>query len=98
MGLTIVLEDENGGAIQTLPKELDHDELENIHLDDFILLKYIDFYGNTTFNTLQLDDLISDLEKLKPMAASQSEIIQQIISLAKRSQDEVHTYIKFYGD
>src|SRR5687767_6049566 len=98
MGLTIVLEDENGGAIQTLPKELAYEELENINLDDFILLKYIDFYGDTTFNTLQLDYLIGDFEKLKPMLVSQREIIQQIINLAKRSQDEVHTYIKFYGD
>ena len=98
MGLTIVLEDENGGAIQTLPKELQYDEFENVKLDDFILLKYIDFYGDTTFNTLQLDDLIGDFERLKPMNPSQSEIIQQIIDHAKKCQDEVHTYIKFYGD
>ena len=98
MGLTIVLEDENGGAIQTLPIELQYDEFENVKLDDFILLKYIDFYGDTTFNTLQLDDLIGDFERLKPMNPSQSEIIQQIIDLAKKCQDEVHTYIKFYGD
>ncbi len=98
MGLTIVLEDENGGAIQTLPFELNYDEWENINLDDFILLKYIDFYGDTTFNTLQLDDLVHDFEKLKRVVESQSEIIQRIIDLAKRSQNDGHTYIKFYGD
>ena len=98
MGLTIVLEDEDGLAIQTLPKDLQYSELEHVNFDVFILLKYVDFYGDTTFNTLQLDDLIADLMLLKNIAAHQSKIIQQIINLALESKQSVHTYIKFYGD
>ena len=98
MGLTIVLEDEEGRTIRKLSKELNYDELENINLDNFVFLKYINFYGDTTFNTLQIDDLIGDFEKLMPISVSQSEIIQQIIDLAKECQNEIHTYIKFYGD
>ena len=98
MGLTIVLENENGDAIQTLLSELNYDEWENLDLDNFTLLKYIDFYGDTTFNTLQLQDLIADFEQLKPKVEDQTGIIQQIIDLARRSQNEGHTYIKFYGD
>jgi hypothetical protein len=98
MGWTIILEDEEGQAIQILPKELDYNELADITCDDFILLKYIDFYGDTTFNALQLDDLMADLKNLKTILVNQKDIIQQIIDLAKKSQDQVHTYIKFYGD
>ena len=97
MGLTITLEDENGGAIYTLPKELDYEEFENLELNKFLLLKYVDFYGDTTFNTLQIDDLITDLERLKSIAGNQTELIQQIIDLAEKSKARVHTYIKFYG-
>ncbi len=98
MGWTIVLEDENGQAIRTLPMVFNYDDLDSLNFDDFILLKYIDPYGDTTFNTLQLDDLQTDFEKLKDVVSIQIEIIEQILDLIKESQDEVHTYIKFYGD
>ncbi|MEJ0101615.1 MAG: hypothetical protein WDO19_03205 [Bacteroidota bacterium] len=98
MGLTIILEDEKGQPLQTLPKELFYEELNHTNFDDFILLKYIDFYGDTVFNNLQLDDLLSDFEKIKTAIATPSETIQQIIDLIKESKKKVHTYIKFYGD
>jgi len=98
MGWTITLEDEEGQAIQTLSKEFYYDELEQIKLDEFILLKYVDFYGDTTFNSLQLDDLITDLQKLKTILVIQIDTVEQIIELARQSKDRVHTYIKFYGD
>jgi len=98
MGWTIVLEDENGQSIRTLPKEFDYDKLDQLDLNSFVLLKYIDFYGDTTFNTLQLDDLQADFEKLKIIEVNQIDIIVQILDLIKESQGEVHTYIKFCGD
>jgi hypothetical protein len=98
MGWTINLEDEQGKVIQTLQNELHYDELGDVNLDGFILIKYIDFYGDTTFNTLQLDDLMSDLEKLKTILKAQIVTIQETIDLVKSSKSQVHTYIKFYGD
>ena len=98
MGWTIVLEDENGQAIRTLLDVFNYDDLDSLNFDDFILLKYIDPYGDTTFNTLQLDHLQTDFKKLKNVVSTQVEIIEQILNLIKHSQDEVHKYIKFYGD
>jgi hypothetical protein len=98
MGLTIVWEDEDHKAIQTLSPDLDYEAWDHINLDEFILLKYVDFYGNTTFNTLQLDDLVTDLHKLKKLVPAQATAIQHIIELAGRCSDDVHTYITFYGD
>lgn len=98
MGLRIILEDENGHAIQTLLMELNTDEFKGVNLDSFILLKYLDFNGDTTFNTLQSTDLIRDFEDLQAVTANCSNIIQQIIDLIKRVQKENHTYIKFCGD
>ena len=44
MGLTIVLEDESGNAIQTIPDESGYSDLKKIEIDCYSLLKYIDFY------------------------------------------------------
>lgn len=54
MALTILLEDELGGAIRTLSQDLKWEELGFQERCRFRLLKYIDSYGDTTFNTLQL--------------------------------------------
>jgi hypothetical protein len=98
MGWTIILEDENGQAIRTLPKQFNYDELDNLDFNSFVFLKYINFYGDTTFNTLQLEDLQNDFEKLNVILTTQKDIIEQILDMIKESQDEVHTYVKFYGD
>lgn len=98
MGLTVVLEDENGDTIQTLQKEFNYIELESIAISDYQILKYIDFYGDTVFNCLQLEDLTKDLEKLKSSGSKQQQIIDEILSLIKMSQQRTHTYLKFYGD
>ena len=97
MGWTIILEDENGLAIRTLPKEFDYNELDHLDCDSFMLLKYIDFYGDTTFNSLQLNNLQNDFEKLTALS-KQKDVIEQLLELIKESQKKVHTYIKFYGD
>lgn len=98
MSLTVVLEDEHGQAIQILPDDFDYRVLNEVDLNDFLLLKYIDFYGDTTFNSLQADDLIDDFDRLKTTHVDQESIIQHIIDLCRICKQEVHTYIKFYGD
>ena len=98
MALTILLEDEFGGAIKTLSQELEWGDVGFQERRKFRLLKYIDSCGDTTFNTLQLADLLQDFEQLKPLLISQAGVIEQIIRLIKESQNDVHTYIKFYGD
>jgi hypothetical protein len=96
MGWTIILEDENGQAISTIPKEFNYDEIDKQVFDSFMLLKYIDCYGYTTFNTLQLGDLQDDFEKLKALTTTQKDIINQILDLIKEGQNKVHAYVKFY--
>jgi hypothetical protein len=97
MPWTITLEDEVGEVIQTLTEFFDYGELHTLNLNQFKLLRYIDPYGDTVFNCLQINDLIDDFEKLKDIS-KQTSIIDKIIELGRRSENEVHTYIKFYGD
>ncbi len=97
MGLTIILEGEDGRQIQALKGEL-RCSSQDLNRDDLKILKYVDLYGDTTYNSLQLDDLISDLHQLKLSLPDQGTFIEEIIELAKTSKRKVHTYLKFYGD
>jgi hypothetical protein len=63
-------------------------------------LRFIDPYGDTTFNQLQLPVLIGELERAievatDPRVKSHGEAL---LELARKASSEVHTYLKFYGD
>ena len=98
MGFTIRIEDENGNAEKTMPKEFVSSDLGVFYKKPFRLLKYIDPYGNTTFNALMYDDLIKDLIELKEYIPSDKEQIDEVIKYAQECSEQIHTYLKFYGD
>lgn len=68
--------------------------------DQFLLLRYIDPYGDTVFNALQVPDLLDDLQKLGSSLSSgeDREVLGRIVSLCKQSLEEPHRYVKFVGD
>src|SRR5262249_53536773 len=100
MGFTIRLETEHGDMIE----ELDDRNLEQLLPPDtdrsFYCLRFIDPYGDTTFNRPQMPDLLLELDRIKAKATSQEDrdFIMRLVKLAQRCQREVHTYLKFYGD
>lgn len=94
MALTVILEDENGKAIQQLEHELEYSD----HFPKFQLLKYVDPHQDTTFNQLQMGDLIADLESLLAINTNEQGLIKEIILIAKKCHANSHSYVKFYGD
>lgn len=94
MSWTIILEDENKNQISKLKDEFD--VKVKISEKEFKLFQYIDSFGNTTFNRLQMDDLISDLSKLK-LVEDNSKIVE-LIELAEKCKNGIHYYLVFYGD
>jgi hypothetical protein len=97
MSWTVFLEDENRTAIKSLGKEFIIKSLNDFNCSDFKLIKYIDPYGDTVFNHLQMSDLIADFEivaKLEP----ENELIDIIVQLAKQCLEQSHLYLVFYGD
>ena len=66
--------------------------------EKYRLLAYIDPYGNTYFNRLQLPDLISELLSLSSSLKSGklAANIEKVISFIK--EIDVHQYLKFVGD
>ncbi len=97
MGWTIILEDENKGLIESLDNEFISDVIfDSSNNNKFNLIKYLDPYGDTVFNYLQMDDLILDFKKLQGIRYDES--IEEIIKLASKCKSEPHKYLVFYGD
>lgn len=92
MGWTVILEDENNQVLSKLSEEL---IIENSDFTGFVLLKYLDPYGDTIFNRLQIDDLIHDLEILSNTSNLN---FDELIALTKKCIEMQHTYVVFYGD
>jgi hypothetical protein len=69
-------------------------------IEGSVCLRFVDPFGDTTFNQAQLPELLSELER---SADSQSnpEIrshLQKICHLVSEARNQVHMYVKFIGD
>jgi len=67
---------------------------------DSRFLQYIDWYGDTVFNTLQAEDLLNEWMSMYEHAESDAEraVLEEIAKLIRRVKDDIHTYLKFEGD
>jgi hypothetical protein len=97
--IAAVLIDEHGNMLSEqvcVPTELVS------RLDDsrFSCLRFVDPYGDTVFNCLQMAGLLGDLRILKgqPESGGREGTIRRIEELAEVCQNESHQYIKFIGD
>lgn len=101
MSVEVVLVDEEGHVIERL-----------IDVHDFVdraigaagtasdALKWIDPYGDTTFNTVQAEALLDDWRRAEPLIASSQDRVtwDRLAALAVRCQSEPHLYLRFIGD
>jgi hypothetical protein len=101
MAFDIQLEDEQGAPLVKLPDT--HNVLPRL-LDrandsSDCCLPFVDPYGNTVFNRLQMKSLIQELDRVS-QGASANEIAfaYRLRELAVRCLEEVHLYLRFYGD
>jgi hypothetical protein len=102
MGLDARIENEEGVCLQELPdpKELVAVLLPQYDDNSSICLRFIDLYGDTTFNELQMPILINELTTAidKTSNNEAKEHGNKLLDMAKKVSEEVHLYLKFYGD
>ena len=102
MGFGIELQDELGGKIDGIydPKNLLKHLLPITDPQSSTLLACIDPYGDTVFNSLQMNRFLSEWAEISRVAHSpeQKELTSAIESLAQSCQGGVHLYLKFIGD
>ncbi len=102
MPLSIRWEDERGKVLE----ELLPDRGASLNAvvakapDNSVCLRFIDPYGDTVFNRIQLPLLISELQRARqdlPGGASPTHL-DSVLALVRKAEDEVHTYVRFLGD
>lgn len=94
MGWTILLEDEMGESI--IPTISKYEMPDSIHRKNTRLLCYLDPYGDTVFNYLQMDDIIQDIEFLQ--SKGDNFYWDSVKILADHCKMTPHTYLVFYGN
>jgi hypothetical protein len=103
MGLSIRLETELCKKIEEIeevedPHNLLHRLLPSEDDSSFQCLRFIDWYGNTTFNVLQMSTFLMELERITQNSKTSDEkmLLNRIKDLAEKVS--THTYLKFIGD
>jgi hypothetical protein len=92
------LDDPSGGTFDAAG---DFDRLlPGLTNEDYPMLRYVDRYGYTIFNRLQMDPLIAELKRLLPLAEPGSEErgLRRLIAMAEQCRLSVHHYLWFDGD
>ena len=101
----LTIETENGEVVDSLDIHINDvmriidalpvDQLKSTHC-----LQYIDNWGDTIFNWLQIEKLVLELEGLTSICSDSAERanLAQVIDILSRCKDSVHLYIKFHGD
>ena len=100
--IQVFLEDENGAGLAEVVDG--HGVLLGGRREDgyseLCCLRFIDTYGDTVFNYLQMPTLLNELDWLRGKVSDSAEIkvIEDTRNLAIRCRDAVGMYLKFYGD
>jgi hypothetical protein len=102
MGLNVILENEDGIPVESV---LDGKGsllklVRSVGADGHILLAFIDPYGNTVFNRLQMGQFLTEWEVVLERAFTPEDkmLVAQVKVLAERCQAGVHQYLRFVGD
>jgi len=101
MGIDVRMETEDGRELKALldPQGLVNKLLPDYRDANYSCLRFVDPYGDTTFNQLQMPHLVDELKRVlaglsdKPLRAQ----CAALLDLAEAANGKVHTYLKFYG-
>ena len=102
MGLYIALETESGEELEKIndSKNILYRLLSKGKNKEYELLNFIDFYGDSVFNRVQMNTLMKDFLILRSNCKidEEKELLNKILTLCDRCLNGAHLYVKFYGD
>lgn len=102
MGLSVVLVTERGESLGEVhdPRNLLHQLLPSNEDSSYQCLRFVDWYGDTVFNVLQMGTVLDELHRLNAAAETEEKqlLLSAIEGLVRRCRDEPHLYLKFCGD
>lgn len=97
MGWTILLEDESGIVVKSISKEYEIWDFTNRDFAGTTLLKYLDQYGDTVFNRLQIKTLLNDLNSTTAYS-NYNDLKEEFRELHEEMISQPHLYFRFCGD
>jgi len=102
MGLVITVESENCTRLGEILDSTNilHRLLPSHDDESYHCLRYVDWYGDTVFNRLQMETVLGELDRIRLHAreSGEEDLVDRVKELARRCQAEPHLYLKFYGD
>jgi hypothetical protein len=100
MPIRIRLIRENGEIVESIADTDGLVERAMAELPDLRLLRYVDAYGDTYFNKLQMPDLLRDWNAAEKLAQSADDEAcwRDLKRLAEECQRRTHLYLRFAGD
>jgi len=100
VGINVEWRDESGKVIEQISdsNSLLYQALAAAQLEATQFLRFIDFYGDTTFNQLQLSGLLAEFSALAKSCAGERARHLLSITLLLVHASSTHTYVTFVGD
>jgi hypothetical protein len=106
MAISFTLTDEDGEVVERVEGPLEELTrlIASIHGDpdasSFPMLRYVDPYGDTVFNRLQIKPFLEEWRRLYQKAESDElrAAIREVERLAQKVEESTHIYLKFWGD
>jgi hypothetical protein len=100
MPISVEWQDEDGHVLARYEGPDLHASLFDHAEQDQVCLRFIDPYGDTTFNQLQVPVLLAELESLGAdrELGDHLDVIRALLTFLEQARDETHTYVKFVGD
>jgi hypothetical protein len=102
MGITVLLTTERGEVLDQIGDPSNHLRRLLPSSDDpgYVLLNYVDWYGDTVFNRLQMPRFLDEWRRLRDAALADGavDLHAKVTAMAERCSAEVHLYLKFQGD
>ncbi len=98
--MAVVLRSNRGATL----RELSHDGaqlaqlLANARSASFPYLRFIDEYGITVFSPMQMQALLTDLEQLAQITPEASDLLAELVSIARQCESVTHSQMVFIGD
>ena len=102
MGLCVALRSESGKQTDLIADErnLIARLLGDPDWKEFPMLASIDRYGDTTFNSVQIERFLLEWESLfhKATTSDETTLLQAVKAMGERTLLKVHQYLVFIGD
>lgn len=101
MGFCVILEGEDCEPLEQVedPENILHQLLPSED-PSYQYLRFIDWYGDTVFNRLQIQPFLGEWDRLTELVRTPGEnaLLARIRELAIRCSKEPHLYLRFSGD